>query len=151
MPHAGTFLADSGFGISSVLGQLSIAQSIDHIGIAIDGSKAGKEDIPFLLTVKEENGEKETHLVHLYVGVLLHEKLDTEEEIARQRKLFQTNWNFFEAKTDRKGLLALDTGKWEEVNPLFDVSGNADAKEILKRITDYITDFSEYADFAIIE
>jgi alkyl sulfatase BDS1-like metallo-beta-lactamase superfamily hydrolase len=151
MAHAGKYLASSGFGISSVLGQLDIAQSIDHAGIALDGSRAGREDIPFLLTVKEENGEKETHLVHLYLGVLLHERLDSEEEIERQRALFQKNENYFEAETDRKGLLALDAGKWEEVDALFAVSGNAAAKEILRRLTGYIVDFSEYADFAIIE
>ena len=78
LPHPSTFLAGSGYGISDILKQLNVSQSLDHIGIALDGSRAGGEDI-------------------------------------------------------------------------FTLSGNDRAEDLLKRITGYIVDFSEFAEFAIIE
>ena len=150
LPHASAFLADSGFGISEVLKQLNVEQSLDHIGIALDGSKAAKEDIPFLLKVVDD-GSEEIHVVHLYRGALLHYKPDSDEEIERQRIILKSSPDYFEAETDKTGLLALDAGNWEKVEERFKLTGNERAVELLKKITSYIVDFSEYADFAIVE
>lgn len=150
LPHASAFLADSGFGISEVLKQLNVEQSLDHIGIALDGSKAAKEDIPFLLKVVDD-GSEEIHVVHLYRGALLHYKPDSDEEIERQRTILKSSPDYFEAETDKTGLLALDAGNWEKVEEKFKLTGNERAVELLKKITSYIVDFSEYADFAIVE
>ena len=151
LPHASAFLSGSGFGISEVLGQLNVSQSLDHIGIALDGSKAAKEDIAFLLKITDANGINETHLVHLYRGVLLHDQMETDEDVEKQRNIFRSSGNYFEAETDKSGLLALDAGKWQAVQSKFKLSGNDHAQELLRKITEYIVDFSEYAEFAIIE
>lgn len=151
LPHAAQCLNGSGFGISEVLRQLNVSQSLDHIGIALDGSSAANEDIIFLLNVSDENANKETHIVHLFRGVLLHDKVEKEADVEKIRSKFRGLSNYFEAETDKSGLVAMDSGKWENVKNKFKLSENDAATALLEKVVGYIVDFSDYAEFAIVE
>ena len=45
----------------------------------------------------------------------------------------------------------MDSGKWENVKNKFKLSENDAATALLEKVVGYIVDFSDYAEFAIVE
>lgn len=123
---------NGGYATSAILCNLTISQLLDHIGIAMDGSKAGGEDIQFILLV---DGEK--HYVHYFKGALLHRAISAGEEVL----------DLPAATTTRAGLLSLDAGKIDAVRTAF----TGAAAELVYHLAEYVTDFSQYATFHLVE
>lgn len=123
---------NGGYSTAAILCNLTISQMLDHIGIALDGSKAGKENIEFVLQV---DGER--HLVHYFKGALLHKEIKEREELK----------DLPAVTTTRAGLLSLDAGKIDDVRAAF----TGDAAEKVYHLAQYVTDFTQYAAFNLVE
>lgn len=114
-------------GNDKVVPYVSAELILDYLGINFDGLAASELELDFVLAVTDDNKNTEYHSVRIYRGTVLHEKVgleNTEESVIEITK--------FE-------LYLLASKKY---------NGNND---ILKKISEYVVDTSEYAQFNLIE
>lgn len=125
------------YGSSKVLKGIPVSMRLDRIGIALDGSRAGNEDVEFLLEIVDADGEvMQHHSVHFFKGAMLHYQLEDDQQLP----------SVIRVRTDEEGLEWLEVGKTEEIKKHFDAEG----VELILHLASYITDFSEYERFEII-
>ena len=110
---------------------------LDYLGIVIDSEAASSSDIKFILEVQTEQGS-EKHLIELFSGILLHNKIDeVTEEFAH------LPW----AGANREALIAM-TWKDEES---FAAAQKEDPNGCLAKIMSFMTRFADDAAYNIIE
>lgn len=102
---------------------------LDYMGINLDGNAAIHEDLSFGI---ESDGEK--HLVQLYKGTLLHDKVSRFDE------------NIPVISISKTELYELAAGQGYSGEPQ-----SSAADEILKTLQKYIVDLTKYGDFELIK
>ena len=122
-----------------VVPYVSVELLLDHLGINFDGSKAMDINRKFYLKVEPDKGgqgETEYHVIRLYKGTLLHEKV-LEEDISKTDEI---------ASVTKTQLYQLAVKKYIEENP-FDKGKNP----ALELVEQYVADLSSYKNFHLIE
>ena len=114
-----------------VVPYVSVELLLDHLGINFDGSQAVDIDRKFYLKV-----ETEYHLIHLYKGTILHEKV-SKKDINEKEEI---------ASVTKTQLYQLAVKKYTEENP--SDKGKNPALELIEQ---YVTDTSLYKNFHLIE
>ena len=122
-----------------ILKTLDPGQLLDYLGIVID-SDQDSEDMEFILDVyfSPEKKEKETFLVNLFSGILLHSKIE---------KLSAYEECLPKAAITRNGLVAL---AWKDMDAL-KKEYVEDADGCIGKIADLIVRLSDDAAYPIIE
>lgn len=122
-----------------ILKTMSASQLLDYLGIVIDSDRAEK-DMEFVLDVYSdaEKAEKETFVVNLFSGILLHSK--KEELSASEQKLPR-------AAITRKGLVSMAWKNTDEYSN--ECIGDADG--CLESILNLIVRLADDAAYSIIE
>lgn len=140
-------MSEDGFSPKTVMQDVSTEIALDHFGIALDGSHAGDEDLCFLLQiVDEEHHIVENHSVRYFHGALLHQKIEDVQKLEMFRKQEEKHKDFF-VVTAKKGQVGyLECGE-KAIQEHF----RTNRMDLLLHLCSYVTDFSRYAEFHIIE
>jgi alkyl sulfatase BDS1-like metallo-beta-lactamase superfamily hydrolase len=112
-----------------VIPYVGVELILDYMGINLDGTAAVHENIQFGIDVE---GEK--HMIHLYKGTLLHDKVEQFD-----KKITAICFN-------KKQLYELAAGKGYKGEEQTDA-----ASKIIAILEKYITDLSVYSNFELVE
>lgn len=119
-----------------ILKTMSASQLLDYLGIVIDSDSA-EEDMEFVLDI-HSNAEKETFLINLFSGILLHSK---------KEKLSTSEQKLPRAAITRTGLVAM---AWKNTDE-FSKECISDTDGCLEKILHLIVRLADDASYPIIE